>query len=170
MTCQAEWLALLLHLCELREFFYPLRLIIDTWHQNFSENVMKVFESAFKLHESAIQLRSQRLELIARNIANVDTPAFKAQDIDFQSSLKKVLSDSEGSTVLVTHEKHLGGSSPRAEGEALFTVPFNTSIDGNTVEMSVEQAKYGRAAAKYQATLRFLESNIGGIRKALKGE
>jgi flagellar basal-body rod protein FlgB len=52
----------------------------------------------------------------------------------------------------------------------LFTVPFNASTDGNTVEMAVEQAKFGKATADYQATLMFLENRISGIRKALRGE
>ena len=54
--------------------------------------------------------------------------------------------------------------------DRVYTVPFNSSVDGNTVELSVEQAKYGKAAAQYQATLRFLEGEISGIRKALRGE
>ena len=131
---------------------------------------MKLFESAFNLHESALQLRTQRMEVIAKNIANVDTPNFKARDIDFADALAKALSNGERpSDVVTTHSQHVGGSKSKAEAELLYTIPFNTSIDGNTVEMSVEQAKYGRAAAKYQATLRFLESDIGGIRKALTG-
>jgi flagellar basal-body rod protein FlgB len=51
-----------------------------------------------------------------------------------------------------------------------FRVPFNTSFDGNTVEMSVEQAQYGKAAADYQATLNFLENRVSGLRKALRGD
>jgi len=52
----------------------------------------------------------------------------------------------------------------------VYRVPYNAAVDGNTVEISVEQANYGEAAADYQATLRFLESRVSGIRKALKGE
>jgi flagellar basal-body rod protein FlgB len=52
----------------------------------------------------------------------------------------------------------------------VYTIPFNTALDGNTVEMSVEQARYGKAAAQYQATLRFIEGNISGVRKALRGD
>ena len=148
--------------------------LIDTTDANFSENVMKLFENVFNLHEKALQLREQHLEVISRNIANVDTPNFKARGIDFQDALQKALSDDndekQASDVYTTHKNHLGGSPDRATADLLYTVPFNTSIDGNTVEMSVEQAKYGKAAAKYQATLRFLESDIGGIRKALRGE
>jgi flagellar basal-body rod protein FlgB len=52
----------------------------------------------------------------------------------------------------------------------VYTIPYNTSADGNTVELSVEQAKYGKAAAEYQATLRFLEGSMSGVRKALRGD
>ena len=110
------------------------------------------------------------MEVIAKNIANADTPNFKARDISFEDALAKALSGgSDASSVVTTHTNHMGGTTGKASAELLYTIPFNTSIDGNTVEMSVEQAKYGRAAAKYQATLRFLESDIGGIRKALTG-
>ena len=133
---------------------------------------MKVFENVFRLHEKALQLREQHLEVISRNIANVDTPNFKARGINFEEALKSALNDNDeqASDVFTTHKGHLGGEPNRAKADLLYTVPFNTSVDGNTVEMSVEQAKYGKAAAKYQATLRFLESDIGGIRKALRGE
>jgi flagellar basal-body rod protein FlgB len=52
----------------------------------------------------------------------------------------------------------------------MFRNPFNVAFDGNTVELNVEQAQYGKAAADYQATLNFLENRISGMRKALKGE
>ena len=135
---------------------------------------MKLFENVFNLHEKAIQLREQHLEVISRNIANVDTPNYKARGIDFEEALAKALNndqeEKQASDVYTTHRGHLGGQPNRATADLLYTVPFNTSVDGNTVEMSVEQARYGKAAAKYQATLRFLESDIGGIRKALRGE
>ena len=52
----------------------------------------------------------------------------------------------------------------------VFRNPYNTAVDGNTVEINVEQAKYGEAAIQYQATLQFLENRISGIRKSLRGE
>ena len=52
----------------------------------------------------------------------------------------------------------------------MYRNPFNASFDGNTVELNVEHAQYGKAAADYQATLNFLENRISGMRKALKGE
>ena len=77
-----------------------------------------------------------------------------------------------GSTTSIkaTHQNHISNNAFKGSAEMVYTVPFNSSVDGNTVELSVEQAKYGKAAAQYQATLRFLEGEISGIRKALRGE
>ncbi len=52
----------------------------------------------------------------------------------------------------------------------VYRVPLNPSLDNNTVEIGLEQAKFGRAAADYQASLQFLESRVSGLRKALRGE
>ena len=128
---------------------------------------MKLFDSALGIHERALDLRGQRLEVISRNIANADTPHYKAQDVDF----KRVLNDAQaGRSLNTTHTGHVKSSGPPGQGDLVYTVPFNTSLDGNTVEMSVEQANYGKAAAQYQATLSFIEGNISGIRKALRGD
>jgi flagellar basal-body rod protein FlgB len=128
---------------------------------------MKIFDSAFGIHEKALDIRSQRLEVLAKNIANSDTPYFKAQDIDF----KRALSEAQSSQTLnTTHTGHIAESVPGNSNFRVYTMPFSNSMDGNTVELNVEQAKYGKAAAQYQATLRFLEGNISGIRKALRGD
>jgi len=128
---------------------------------------MKIFDTAFGLHEKALNLRAQRMEVLSQNIANADTPGFKARDIDF----KNVLNNVQGSSMRATHAGHVRhvGSAGAGSG-LLYTVPFSTAVDGNTVDISVEHAKYGKAAAEYQATLRFIEGNIAGVRKALRGE
>ncbi len=128
---------------------------------------MKIFDSALGIHEKALGLRSQRLEVIAKNIANADTPHFKAQDVDFRSALDSVQTSRNLAT---TDAKHFDIPDMGTVRNLVYSVPFGNSLDGNTVELNVEQAKYGKAAAQYQATLRFLESDISGIRKALKGE
>ena len=126
-----------------------------------------MFDSVFGIHERALELRSQRMEVLSRNIANADTPNFKARDLDFS----KVLSETqENQTIQATHKGHIGGSGMGRTADMVYTIPFNNSVDGNTVELSVEQAKYGKAAAQYQATLSFIEGNISGIRKALRGD
>jgi flagellar basal-body rod protein FlgB len=128
---------------------------------------MKLFDSAFGIHERALDLRGQRMEVIAQNIANVDTPFYKAKDVDFKQVLDETQTER---SMRATHSAHIQSADSVQQGNTVFTIPFNPSIDGNTVEMSVEQAKYGKAAAQYQATLRFIEGDISGIRKALRGD
>jgi len=127
---------------------------------------MKLLENPFGIHERALKVRDQRLEMIAANIANADTPAFKARDLDF----KQILAASAPNPMASTDVRHFESGELENPDGVVFRVPYNSSVDGNTVEISVEQAKYGEAAADYQATLRFLEGRISGIRKALKGE
>jgi flagellar basal-body rod protein FlgB len=120
------------------------------------------------IHERALQVKSARLEMISTNIANADTPHFKARDIDFGAVLAGVtMADT---AMRSTHGTHYPEGASMDPSGTRFRVPFNSSFDGNTVEMHVEQAHYGKAAADYQATLSFLENRIGSIRKALKGE
>ncbi len=127
---------------------------------------MKLLENPFGIHEHALKVRDQRLEMIAANIANADTPAFKARDLDF----KQILAASAPNPMASTDLRHFESGELENPSGVVFRVPYNSAVDGNTVEISVEQAKYGEAAADYQATLRFLEGRISGIRKALKGE
>jgi flagellar basal-body rod protein FlgB len=127
---------------------------------------MKLFENPFGIHEQAVAVRNKRMELIAANIANADTPHFKARDLDF----KKILAASGPTPMAATNVRHFGTGELESPNALVYRVPYNSSVDGNTVEIAVEQAQYGQAAADYQATLQFLESRIAGIRKSLRGE
>ena len=127
---------------------------------------MDLLNNALGIHERALQTRSQRLELLAQNIANADTPQYKARDLDF----KKVMAGEMSQPMQATQSNHYqAGDMPGNDG-LVYRTPFNTSFDGNTVEMSVEQSNFGKASADYQATLSFLESRVSGIRKALRGD
>ena len=128
---------------------------------------MDLVNNAFGIHERAISVRNRRVELVSQNIANADTPNYKARDLDF----KKMIAGVEGVKVSSTNARHYEVAHLENSPDGLkFRVPFNSATDGNTVEMSVEQAQYSKATADYQATLMFLESRISGIRKALRGE
>lgn len=127
---------------------------------------MDLFSKAFGIHERALGVRSQRLEVLSRNIANADTPNYKAEELDFKAMLKETSRE----YISATHAKHYAALEEQPDDGMRFRVPFNSTFDGNTVEISVEQAQFGQAAAEYQTTLNFLENRIGGIRKALKGE
>ncbi len=127
---------------------------------------MDILSGALGISERALGVRSQRLEVLSRNIANADTPNYKAEELDFKAMLKETSRE----YISATHAKHYAALEEQPDDGKRFRVPFNSSFDGNTVEISVEQAQFGQAAADYQTTLNFLENRIGGIRKALKGE
>jgi len=128
---------------------------------------MKVLKEYLGFRATALQLREQRNNIIGSNIANAATPNYKARDLDF----KKLIAGVEGMQVMATDKRHYEIAQLENTPDGLkFRVPFNSATDGNTVEMSVEQAQYAKATADYQATLMFLENRISGIRKALRGE
>jgi flagellar basal-body rod protein FlgB len=127
---------------------------------------MELLSGALGISERALGVRSQRLEVLSRNIANADTPNYKAEELDFKAMLKETTRE----YLSATNAKHYAALEEQPDDGKRFRVPFNSSFDGNTVEISVEQAQFGQAAADYQTTLNFLENRIGGIRKALKGE
>lgn len=110
----------------------------------------------FGIHGKALELRSQRLSMLASNIANAATPNYKARDIDFQ----KALSDAtDGMSAAQAADAHIG-----------YRIPLETSLDGNTVELSTEQNQFAENALRYKTTLSFLEGRIGTVMQALKGE
>jgi flagellar basal-body rod protein FlgB len=127
---------------------------------------MNMIDNALGVHAQALGLRSKRMEVLARNIANADTPHFKAKDIDFRSVLKQSREDALNST----HNLHMKIAMEEDSGGEKYRVPFNASFDGNTVEMNVEQAKFGQVAADNQTTLNILENRVSGIRRALRGD
>ena len=127
---------------------------------------MNMIDNALGVHAQALGLRSKRMELLARNIANADTPHFKAKDIDFRSVLKQSREDALNST----HNLHMKIAMEEDSSGEKYRMPFNASFDGNTVEMNVEQAKFGQVAADYQTTLNILENRVSGIRRALRGD
>ncbi|MFM1948962.1 MAG: Flagellar basal body rod protein FlgB [Pseudomonadota bacterium] len=127
---------------------------------------MNMIDNALGVHAQALGLRSKRMEVLSRNIANADTPHFKAKDVDFASVLKQ----SREASLNTTNNLHLSIPMDENPGGEKYRVPFNASFDGNTVEMNVEQAKFGQVAADYQATLNILENRVSGIRRALRGD
>jgi flagellar basal-body rod protein FlgB len=115
-----------------------------------------------------LSLYGERSSLLAANIANADTPGFKARDIDFRSVLAKA--GGEKMVMKTTHASHLGGSSAVSGADLLYRIPTQPSVDGNTVDTQVEQAEFAENAVRYQSTLTFLNSKFKGLRLAIKGE
>jgi flagellar basal-body rod protein FlgB len=105
------------------------------------------------VHADALKLRGERTELLARNLANADTPGYKARDLDFRAALTSV---------------EQGGKVP---GTALkYRVPLAPSLDGNTVDVQLEQAAFAENAVRYQATLSFLSARFRSLMTAITGQ
>ena len=119
-------------------------------------------------HQKAMQIRTDRMEVIAGNLANADTPGYKAQDIDFQKAMKSAQYDQRHS-LNRTHEKHFAGQM-QTQGELEYRVPTQPDTgDGNTVEVQTERNTFLDNGLRYQAGLQFLNGKIKGMKKALAG-
>ena len=130
-------------------------------------------DNVFGIHTQALSLYAQRSSVLASNLANVDTPNFKAQDIDFKGILSRASSKgSDATRMAATQTGHIGASSSGSgfEVERFYRQPDQPSLDGNTVEVQKEQAAFTDNAMRYMATLRFVTGRVQGMMLALKGE
>lgn len=130
-------------------------------------------ESIFGIHEAAFRVRSERAQLLANNLANADTPNFKAKDIDFRKALSDAASfyDADSTGMKQTNSRHIeGGAFESTSSFLMYRQPTQPALDGNTVETHIEKAQFMENALQQQATLEFINSKISGIRGALKGE
>lgn len=124
--------------------------------------------NALGIHPDALLTRERRAEVLASNIANADTPGYKARDIDFRSALENA-QKRQGFSLNQTHERHFTVTLRGQNGEE-FRVPNQPDTgDGNTVDVQVERNLYLRNALEYQASLTFLNSRVSGVKKALGG-
>ena len=130
----------------------------------------RLIDAALGIHPQALAVSARRLEVLAGNMANADTPGFKARDIDFRSALQGELQAAGTQRLATTRAGHLGGAEGAMAPEVKYRVPNHPSLDGNTVDAQMEQAAFGEAAVRYQASLDFLGSRVEGLRKALRGE
>lgn len=126
---------------------------------------MNVIDNVFGVSPQALSIRGQRFELISANLANADTPGYKAVDIEFGAALAKAQGTGD---LLKTNARHLDfGGSP--EGIS-YRTPTQLSLDGNTVEADLEQSAFMDNAIRYQASLNFLTAKIKGLMLALRGD
>lgn len=131
---------------------------------------MTVLDSYLSTHANALTLRNQRLDLISQNIANATTPNYRARDLDFAKAMAAAQGGARLWTTAAGHVEGPDGTGASTDASLVYRVPLSPSLDNNTVEMGVEQAAFGKAAADYQASLQFLENRISGLRKALRGD
>ena len=122
----------------------------------------------FAQHEQAVTFRALRSQVLSSNIANADTPNYKARDIDFKSVFKST----RGAELPMTRtsETHRNSLTGNKTGAAVqYRIPMQPTLDGNTVETDVEQAAFAENAVMYRASLSFLNGQINGLRYAIRG-
>lgn len=123
----------------------------------------------------ALDLRAQRGELLASNVANADTPNYKARDFDFAAALGSAMTGAlnRGGPLRMerTAPAHLmGGGGQRANVDLKYRIPTQSSIDGNTVELDTELGQFSDNAIRYQADLAFMTNKIRGLQVAITGQ
>lgn len=129
-------------------------------------------DDAMRFHQTALNTRAYRQQVIASNIANADTPNFKARDVDFREALKGALAGKSGSLALsTTSARHLAaaGASP-LEANLKFRNDQQGAVDGNTVNMDVERSAFAENAIQYQASVTFINGLITGMQRAIQGQ
>ena len=125
-------------------------------------------DQAFSVHARAMQVYGRRAEILAANLANADTPHYKARDIDFRS----ILAQNTG-VADVAMQATRPGHIPAVEASSetvQYRVPMQPSVDGNTVDGEVEQTRFAENTVYYQASVSFLGGTIKGLLAAIKGE
>ncbi len=131
-----------------------------------------ILNNYFGIHQDALRLRAMRAQVITENLVNADTPKYKARDIDFQqvlSAAQQQMSDAD--TLVTTQANHIKpGSFEMATQELAYRNPYQSSLDGNTVDAEVEKTEFARNALEYQVSLKFLDGKIRTLLMALRGE
>ena len=135
-------------------------------------NVISKFDEAIAFQSKALGLRAYRQQVLAENIANADTPNYKARDFNFKSALDSAMAGRAmgGLAMERTAPGHLSGTTGRALADLKFRQPMQSSADGNTVEMDVERAEFAENALRYEASLTFINSRIKGLMTAIQGQ
>lgn len=124
------------------------------------------------VHATALTLRSQRSEVLAANLANADTPGYRARDLDFKSALAQAGGAGSAVNLATTRAGHIGtaGAHGAAPSQLMYRTPLAPALDGNTVDAQLEQAAFAENTVRYQATLSFISAKFRGLMTAITGQ
>ena len=131
-------------------------------------------DSYLGVQQDALKVQSKRMEVLAKNLANVDTPNYKAQDIDFKTALAQAGSPGAALPLATTTANQISNSATTGDidtsGALKYRVPLAPSLDGNTVDAQLEQAAFADNTVRYQATLTFLSGSLKDLVTAITGQ
>ena len=125
-------------------------------------------DKALGISPQVLALRMKRMNLLTANIANADTPNYKARDIDFRAAMASATASQ--ARMDTTNAGHIALSGTSAQPQIQFRRPLQESTNGNTVDAQAEHAAFMENAMRYQASIQLLDNRINGIKKAIKGE
>ncbi|MDG1027349.1 MAG: flagellar basal body rod protein FlgB [Gammaproteobacteria bacterium] len=130
-------------------------------------SILGKYDSYLGFSQAALDVKARRVQVISENIINASTPNYRAKDISFE----KILEDRMNQGRTNNHSTvHANVSSREIQASTFYRVPLSPSVDNNTVEIGVEQAKFGQATSDYQASLQFFEGKVSSLFKAIRGE
>jgi flagellar basal-body rod protein FlgB len=120
----------------------------------------------------ALALRSERQRVLASNIANADTPGYVARDMNFAKALQQAIGSAPAARALATSQPgHIAGVAAGVGGSALeFATASQNNLDRNTVDMDRERASFADNSLRYEATLRFINSQVRTLTSAITGQ
>lgn len=130
-------------------------------------------DNALHFHQTALNARAYRQQVIASNIANADTPNFKARDLDFKAALEGALGGTTpGLQLKTTSARHLPGSGATSPLEAglKYRTEEQGAVDGNTVNMDTERAAFAENSVQYQASVTFINGLLRSMQLAVQGQ
>ena len=138
-------------------------------------------DAAFGFHETALRLRSERQGVLASNIANADTPSYKARDFDFAKALQQATGSTDAAAAAATPAPALARTAPAhiATGAAgtlvagnaplLYRTGTQGGVDGNSVDMEVERNAFTDNAVRYEASVTLINTQIKNMLTAIQG-
>ena len=127
------------------------------------------FDKGFELHAQGMQLRAQRAEVIASNIANADTPGYKAKGMDFHKAMQQASQHQQQMGMSKTNAKHFDVRSEINNNVSFRTPDQPDTGDGNTVDVQVERNLYLENSMEYQAGVQFLNGKIKALKNVISG-
>ena len=127
-------------------------------------------DNAFGIHENAMHLQTRRAQLLSQNLANSDTPGYKAKDINFKDALNSLQNGDVKAPLNATQSGHIQPKGLFMGVESMYRQPMQSSLDGNTVEPHVEMSEFTENSMRYLMTLRIMSGKINGMLSAIRGE
>ncbi len=128
-------------------------------------------DNSLRFHQDALNLQAYRQQVLASNIANADTPNFKARDVDFRSALQGALAGANnGVGLATTRPGHIDGNAGGPTGGLKYRAESQSAVDGNTVNMDVERAAFAENAVHYEASITFINGMLRSMQSAITGQ